>query len=219
MVEPKIVQDQIQKLGFVAPFWGKAEINELPHILIPGEEIKHLINGRYSGGFATICATNHRLLLIDKKLFFLNVEDIRYDMIAEVDYGHQGIGATIHILSFSKDLKFQSFKKTQLRDVAGFVQGRVMDLRGHQTESYPNTPHIAQTLETAVSTADTTPAIPIQVFDTGSMETNDLTEMQIQSLLPVHQDKWYKINPSRRIVNPYSQTPLSIRKRVGRFRS
>lgn len=201
MIDAKIVKQQLQRIGAGRSTWGKPELDELPKILIEGEEIQHLINGRYAGGFATLCATNYRLLLIDKKMFFLTVEDIRYDMIAEVDYGHQLIGATIHVRSFSKDLKFQSFKIAQLREFTGFVQHRVMELRGHQMDQQ-NSPSRAG------------PAIPMQIFETGN---SGLTDLQAKSLVPVSQDAWYKSNPTRKLVNPYSQTPLVTRKRVGRF--
>jgi hypothetical protein len=49
---------------------------------LPGEEIYELVNGIYEGGFAIVVATDVRLLLIDKKpMNYLNVEDLRFDMI------------------------------------------------------------------------------------------------------------------------------------------
>lgn len=210
MVDPKNIKLQLKRLGVTTPFFGKPEHNELPHIIIEGEEIQHIINGRYSGGFATLCATNHRLLLIDKKVFFLNVEDIRYDMIAEVDFGQQMIGATIHIRSFSKDLMFQSFKKPELREITGFIQHRVMELRGQQMDH-----HLPIHSSVASVQGQNNPAIPMQIFDTSN--GNDLTDSQAQSLVPLNQEKWYKVNPSRKFVNPYSQTPLLTRRRIGRF--
>lgn len=204
MVSVAVVNRQLKRIGAPTSSWGKAEIAELPKILIDGEEIQHLINGHYEGGFATICATNYRLLLIDKKMLFLTVEDIRYDMIAEVDYGHQLIGATIHVRSFSKDLKFQCLKKQDLRNLTSFVQHKVMELRGHQVNS-PDAQSKPPTL--------TNEAIPMQVFETGT----SLTDEQANSLVPTNREVWYKSNPSRQFVNPHSQTPLLIRRRVGRF--
>ncbi|MCA9329883.1 PH domain-containing protein [Candidatus Saccharibacteria bacterium] len=139
MVNLKQVKQQLDKIGFRLSLIGQSEINELPAILMDNENIQQLVVGRYSGGFAVLCATNLRLLLIDKKLLYLNIEDISYDMIAEVDYGHQFIGATIHICSFSKDLKFQSLKKQQLRILANFVQQKSVEARQRQTSDNTNT--------------------------------------------------------------------------------
>ncbi len=204
MISPVIVKQQLKRIGAPKSSWGKAELDELPNILIEGEEIQHIINGHYAGGFATLCATNYRLLLIDKKMFFLTVEDIRYDMIAEVDYGHQLIGSTIHVRSFSKDLKFQCFRITDLRELTSFVQHKVMELRGHQ-----------MTANNSEETTARGPAIPMQVFETGS--GSSLTDHQAESLVPTSPDAWYRSNPTRKFVNPYSQTPLLTRRRVGRF--
>lgn len=194
MVDPRIVKQQLDRLGVQFAFVGQAEANELPQILMEGEEVQHVIVGRYSGGFAIMCATNLRLLLIDKKLFFLTVEDIRYDMIAELDYGHQLVGATIHIRSFSKDLKFQSFKKLKLREFTSFVQQKVMEIRQQQKADNP--------------------LIPIQTF---SDRDTDLTPAQAQSLVPLTAETWYKANPPAAVAHPYTQTPLLTRRRIGRF--
>ncbi len=201
MIDPQVVQKQLRRLGADQAFWGKPELAELPKIMIEGEIIEHVRHGHYTGGFATLVATNHRLLLVDKKPFFLTVEDIRYDMIAEVDYGHQILGATIHVRSFSKDLKFQSLDQASLRSITGFIQHKVMELRGQQTATTPR-PGMAQRQ-----------AIPMQIFETGT----ELTDQQATGLLPLNKESWDKVNQTHRVANPYAQTPLITRRRVGRF--
>lgn len=202
MVESNIVQKQLRAIGSDQLFWGKFELAELPKIMIRGEIIEHVQHGHYSGGFATLVATNHRLLLIDKKPFFLTVIDLRYDMVAEVDYGHQFMGATIHVQSFNKDFKFQSYNKRNLRKMTGFIQHKVMEMRGQKTaESEARGVNVRQ-------------SIPMQVFE---IDETALTDEQANGLLPLDQESWYKLNPNRQIANPYAQTPLISRRRVGRF--
>lgn len=196
MISPLIVNRQLKDIGVSNPFFGRPEMDELPKILVAGEVIQHLINGRYSGGFATLCATNLRLLLIDKKVFFLTVEDVRYDMIAELDYGHQFIGATIHVRSFSKDLKFQCFKKQHLRNFTTYIQKKVMEQRQHQAGTDDG-------------------HIPIQAFI--DEENAELTPNQAISVLPLSPNKWRRASSKQRVANPYVQSPLMTRKRIGRF--
>lgn len=202
MVNHHVVQKQLRAIGADNLFWGRGELAELPKIMLHDEIIEHVQHGHYNGGFATLVATNHRLLLIDKKPFFLTVIDLRYDMVAEVDYGHQYIGATIHVQSFNKDFKFQSMNKDNLRTMTNFIQHKVMEMRGHRT---------AQTESRGVSVRQ---PIPMQVFETG--ETS-LTEAQANSLLPLNQEAWYKLHPHRRMAHPYTQSPLVSRRRIGRF--
>ena len=131
MVDRKVIEDQLKAIGADFHFWGRAEARELRRILVPGEQIVHCLNGRYEGGFAMICSTDRRLLLIDKKPLFLTVEDIRYDMISEVDYNHRLVDATVNVCTVNKKLRFTSFHNDKLRDLTSYVQDRIMETRQH----------------------------------------------------------------------------------------
>jgi hypothetical protein len=132
MVHASVVDDQLKAIGVDFRFWGKAEIKELRHILVEGEQIMHCMNGRYEGGFAVLCATDRRLLLIDKKLMFLTLEDVRYDMISEVDFNHSLLDATVHICTVNKKLRFTTLRSGELRKLTAYLQDRVMETR-HQS--------------------------------------------------------------------------------------
>src|SRR5580692_10836308 len=120
MVSKQLINEQLKRLGFSLNGWGRSEIRELPHILLPGEEIYELVNGTYEGGFALAVATDARLLLVDKKpMNYLTVEDIRFDMISEIDYSHRLLGAQIGISTGSRDLTFRSFNQPRLRKLIG----------------------------------------------------------------------------------------------------
>lgn len=96
MVSSESVQQQLRDINFNVHGWGRTEAKELPHIMIADEEIYEVVNGIYEGGFALLVATNFRMLLIDKKpLNYLTVEDLRFDMISEIDYAHRLLGARI----------------------------------------------------------------------------------------------------------------------------
>ncbi len=123
MVSTQSVERQLKRLKFNLHAWGKSEVKELPHILMPDEEIYECVNGIYEGGFALLVATDMRILLIDKKpLNFLTVEDMRFDMITELDYSHRMIGAQISISAGSKNLKFKSYNQQRLRKLITHVQ-------------------------------------------------------------------------------------------------
>lgn len=123
MVTNEDLAKQLERVGFKMDGWGKAEVHELPHILVPGEEIYELVNGVYEGGFALLMASNVRLLLIDKKpLNYLTVEDFRFDMINEIDYSHRLMGAQIRVSTGSKTLRFRSYNQKRLRKLISHVQ-------------------------------------------------------------------------------------------------
>jgi hypothetical protein len=123
MVTREALEKQLDEIGVNYRGWGRTEIGELPNIILPHEKIYECVNGLYDGGFALIVATNFRVLLIDKKpMRFLTVEDLRFDMINEIDYSHRLIGAQISISAGSKNLKFVSYNQQRLRDLIGHVQ-------------------------------------------------------------------------------------------------
>ena len=129
MVTQKSIEAQLKRLGVTVKGWGASEIHELQHILMPHEEITGYAHGWYETGFATLITTTERLLLIDKKLFHLTIEDVRYDMVAEVDYNARIFDATLRVSSVNKTLRFTSMQQKRLRNLTSYMQRRVMELR------------------------------------------------------------------------------------------
>jgi hypothetical protein len=132
----QVIESQLKAIGADFRFWGRAEKHELRHILVDGEVIHHCLNGRYEGGFAMLCATDRRLLLIDKKPLYLTVEDVRYDMVSEVDFNHRLIDATVKVCTVNKTVRFTSLRNGDLRKLTAFVQDRVMEV--HQQHTQPS---------------------------------------------------------------------------------
>jgi Bacterial PH domain len=134
MVSKKIVSEQLKKISFDAHGWNKSEVKELHNILLTDEVIYECVNGVYEGGFALLVATDIRVLLVDKKpLSFLSVEDLRFDMINEIDYSHRLMGSNICITTGSKTLNFRSYNKERLRKLIGHVQHCMADNKKKQT--------------------------------------------------------------------------------------
>jgi hypothetical protein len=133
MVHWDKVEGQLERIGCNFQFWGRSEARELCHVLMDEENIAHCVNGQYVNGFAMLCATDHRVLLIDKKpMNFLNVEDVRFEMISEFDYSHRMMNATVSICSSTKTLKFTSWNQHRLRALLSYVQQRVIEIRQYQ---------------------------------------------------------------------------------------
>ena len=125
------VEEQLKLVGCNFKLWGRAEIHELSNVLMPEEIIAQAVNGTYEGGFAMLCVTNYRVLLIDRKPMLLTIEDIRYDMMSEVDYHNKLMGATIRIFTPMRNLVFSSWSNVRMRKCVNYVQQRVMEIRQH----------------------------------------------------------------------------------------
>lgn len=140
MVHISEIEGRISQLGVRISRWYQAELRELQHILMDHEQIVAVVPGRYFNGYALLVATDHRLLLIDKRTFFMNLEDIRYDMISETDFNSRLFDATLRIFTLNKQHRFTSVKyKHQLRDLTRYVQRRIMEIRQYQNASSPQT--------------------------------------------------------------------------------
>lgn len=133
MVHWSKVEGQLERIGCNFQWWGRSEARELCRILMDEENIAHCVNGQYSNGFAMLCATDHRVLLVDKKpMNFLNVEDVRFEMISEFDYSHRLLNATVRICTPTKTLTFTSWNMHRLRALLSYVQQRVIEIRQYQ---------------------------------------------------------------------------------------
>lgn len=123
------IELQLSRLGIHNRFWGRSEIKELGGILADDEVITCAVNGRYEGGFCLLLTTDRRLLLIDKKVWFLNMQDVRFDMISEVDYCARLLDATLSVRTINKVLRFTSVRQNLLRQLTAYLQERLMELR------------------------------------------------------------------------------------------
>lgn len=129
MVTTDQVKKQLKQAGCSYAFWGSTEVAELPSLLMDGEEISSAVNGYYEGGFGLLLATNFRVLVVDKKPFTLNVEDLRYDMISEVTYGARFMTATMHIAIPTRTVYFTTWSVEKLHKAVHQIQQHVMDAR------------------------------------------------------------------------------------------
>ena len=151
MVSLHQVEEQLKRVGCNFKVWGRSEVRELSNVLMPEEIIAQAVNGSYEGGFALLCVTNYRVLLVDRKPMILTIEDIRYDMIAEVDYYNRFAGATVRIFTPVKNLEFSSWGVIRLRKSVQYIQQRVMEIRQHnlaapQLQAQPQPQQMGTTL-------------------------------------------------------------------------
>ena len=210
MVSLEEVERQLEQINASFKFWGRAEMLELQHVLVPGEQIQVCINGRYEGGFAMLCATDQRLLLIDKKPMYLTMEDVRYDMVAEVDFSHRLIDATIKVCTPNKNLVFTTWRKPELRKMTSYLQHRVMEIRQRHT-------YEAQYMQQqfAQSQQQQTQVQPQPGFQQQAQQ--QIQPTVAPTTIPATAGMGATQLPMPNFVNPYYKAPLMMRRRISRF--
>jgi hypothetical protein len=133
MVHMSVIEARMSQLGIKISSFFRPELRELSTILTDNEKIVSLVPGRYFGGYALCVATDHRLLIIDKRAFYLTVEDIHYDMISEIDFSVRLIDASLQIHTMNKQHRFTSTRyKAHLRQLTDYVQQQIIEKRHHQ---------------------------------------------------------------------------------------
>ena len=159
------------------------------------------VNGYYDGGFALLCVTNYRVLIVDKKPLALTVEDLRYDMIAEVDYSSRVFTSVFHVYTPMRTLIFTSWSISKLRTSMNYIQQRVMELRNND---YLMGQFMQQNQPKSVTFASgkrwQRQAVP-QMVPTKSTSEKPVAEFDA-----------YKL-PVRPMLNPYTKVPLLSRRR------
>jgi hypothetical protein len=159
MVQLSVIEARMTKLGIKISSFFRPEIRELSTILTDNEEIVSLVPGRYFGGYALIVATDHRLLIIDKRTFYLTVEDIHYDMISEIDFSVRVFDASLQIHTMNKQHRFTSSRyKSHLRRLTDYVQQQIIRKRHYQQRQFelermPPEQKVKAFLETPADTA------------------------------------------------------------------
>jgi hypothetical protein len=129
MITKNTLDSQLRRAGTGYGWLCRPAKNELIRILRHDEQVVRCVSGRYKGGFAILVATNLRLLLVDKKLFFLRYEDICFSSITEVDFSRRLVESTLDIHSMNGHLQFNSTNAADLRYLATTVEAEVMRKR------------------------------------------------------------------------------------------
>ncbi len=217
MVTAKEIDRQLKNIGVTFWFFGNAELRELRHILVDGEVIEHCVLGRYEGGFAVLCATNLRLLLIDKKPFYLTLEDVRYDMVVEVDYSYRLLDASTRICTPNKNLQFISFRRQELRLLTTFVQQRVMAYRQQ---------HVADPATQFQATPMYSPVPQPQAWQPQNLISQPSAVPTPHSMKNIAQTaidgasrvgELPTVSAMRQVINPYARSSFMMRQRISRF--
>lgn len=89
------VRDELRKCGVTSYGMHKGETRRLPALIHEEEKIGGAIYGWCDSGSALLVATNRRVIFIDWKPMYTTTDEISYDVVAGVSYGHQSVVATV----------------------------------------------------------------------------------------------------------------------------
>lgn len=209
MVHLHTVEEQLKAIGCNFKFFGRPEIRELANILLPGETIAQCTNGYYEGGIALLCVTDHRLLLVDRKMMFLTIEDVRFDMISEIDFNYRLLNSTVRIYSTNKSLVFTAWNHQRLRRLIEYLQHQVVHIRNQQQ-------HIVMQQQfgaipgPSIQPVAALPEQAAQTYAPAGLAQLALVGSSRQTSVPAPSPHFVVAQPA---ANPYTKVPLLTRRR------
>lgn len=118
LTEKERIKQQLHDLGASSIVQNTPEARYLPQLIHPNENIEGVMYGRSKNGFAMILATSKRIIFLDKKPFFINEDELTYDIVSGISYGSALFGMTVMVHTRIKDYTFQTYNK---RCARGFV--------------------------------------------------------------------------------------------------
>jgi len=125
MIDKETVTSQLESLNLRFRMFGRAEIKELRRILQDGEIIRHCVYGFYQGGSGLLVATCNRVILIDKRPFYLNIEDMKFDSLRQVEVKLQSMQAHLSINDGKKKLSFRSVSDARIKKMKNYLAEKI----------------------------------------------------------------------------------------------
>lgn len=125
MVAKKSLTGQLKGIGYKFRFFGRSEIEVLRQLIEPGEFIVQCVYGYYQGGSGLLVATDKRLLLIDKRPFYLYVENHGYESVTQIDFMAHMLQGVLYFQADLKKFVFKSISDARLAKLCRYVQEKI----------------------------------------------------------------------------------------------
>lgn len=119
ITESDRIKEQLRSLGVSRSALGTSEARHLPKVIHAGENIRGVVYGLSKDGFVMMLVTDSRILFIDKKPFFVNEDEVTFDVVSGITHGHAGIGSTVTLHTRIRDYQIKTLNE---RCAHGFVE-------------------------------------------------------------------------------------------------
>lgn len=123
------LHSQLKQLGLDWVECLRSEARMLPGSLHKGEVIRAVISGRAKTGHIMLVATDTRVIMLDHKPFFQNVEDISYQIISGVSVGKVGPFYTVTLNTRMGDYILKTYYGKAAATFKEFIESRCIENR------------------------------------------------------------------------------------------
>lgn len=114
-----------------------AEGRYLPFIIHPEEHIGAIVYGRSNGDFVMMIATNRRVIFLDKKPMFANMDELTYDVVSGVKCNDLGFFSGVTLHTRIQDYKVNWVNEHCARQFVRYIENRRLEhLNGDRNYNY-----------------------------------------------------------------------------------
>ena len=125
MVSFNEIQAQLMSLDNHFRFIGIAELKQLACALQPGEQIMDCLKGWHEGAVSVLCATDRRLIIVDKKTSKTSVREIPYAGVEQVHHIDRGWSSVIRVYVPGAMFEFVSWHIKRLKHFHLFLKRHI----------------------------------------------------------------------------------------------
>jgi len=103
------------------------ELRYLPQIIHPDEELGGIVYGQSKDGFALLVATDRRVIFLNKKLLFVNEDELNYRVVSGVSFSHAGVGSTVTLHTKVKDYAIRTLNQRCAKKFVEYIELRSLE--------------------------------------------------------------------------------------------
>lgn len=120
------IKAKVNELNWFSRLFGWVDIPAIGRVVRNGEKIEMMVEGLYHGENALLIATNERLIILNKRLFWgLKVKDFNYVDIRSVEYFAGVIFGSVSVVTEDEENELRRvFSTIDAKKMAEFIRHR-----------------------------------------------------------------------------------------------
>lgn len=119
--------DELKRQGVSRIGLQRMASRYLPKIIHPFEHIQAVVYGRNHEGSVMLLATDSRIIYLDKKPLFVNFDEVTYDVVAGVSYGHVGLSSTVTLHTRMRDYAMRALNVKCVNRFVNYIEWRCLE--------------------------------------------------------------------------------------------
>ncbi len=118
----KRIKQALRDLGMSRVGLAMMESRHLPRVIHKSEHLGGVMYGHSKDGNAMLVATNKRVIYLDKKPLFIDMDEISYNVISGINTTSAGLDTIVTLHTRIKDYSIRGFNKNCAQIFTRFIE-------------------------------------------------------------------------------------------------